>query len=303
MDGSKRNWFQRMILPIQRLPLGFHYFWGRVFTWVARDVVHYRSDVVMANIARSFPDRKYRELKDVYDGFYRHLGEVFAETMWFGGSYGRPGRLRKSGFCHAENEAELVRAYEERPSVMVLASHFGNWEIMGGFYEYFDRDTVIPDGMGPECTTSVFKHLASPFWNKFMVGNRTAPLQGCDCAVESREMFRYALMHRNEKRVYIFPTDQHPYKGVTSVEIPEFMHQKTKVMIGGAALAHKLGMAVFYMSIDREEKGHYRMSFRKICDDASTMEPAQIMSVYYGYLQESVNADPENYLWSHKRWK
>lgn len=292
-----------MILPFQRLPLGFHYMWGRAFTWVAEKVIHYRSDVVMTNIARSFPDKKYRDLRRIYDGFYRHLGEIFAETMWFGGSYGRPGKLRKSGFCHVEGAEDLIGAFKERPSVMMLASHFGNWEIMGGFYEYFDESIELPEGMDPEHTNPVFKHLESPFWNKFLIDNRIAPLHGYDGAVESREVLRYALEHRNEKRIYIFPTDQHPYKGVTSVEIPEFMHQKTKVMIGGAALAHKLGMAVFYMSIDREEKGRHRMSFRKICDDASAMEPAEIMSVYYAYLQESVNAHPENYLWSHKRWK
>ena len=42
-----------------RLPLGYHYAWGRFITWLVRDVFRYRNDVVLTNVARSFPDLDY----------------------------------------------------------------------------------------------------------------------------------------------------------------------------------------------------------------------------------------------------
>ena len=66
-----------------RLPLAYHYAWGRFITWLVRDVFRYRNDVVLTNVARSFPDKDYDAIKDIYQQFYVHFGELFAEAVWF----------------------------------------------------------------------------------------------------------------------------------------------------------------------------------------------------------------------------
>lgn len=295
--------FRAAMLPVQRLPLGFHYAWGRVFSWFLKNVMHYRSDVVMANLARSFPEMDYCRLKTVYGRFYDHLGEVFAEAMWFGGSEGRPGRLRKQGFCTVEGAEDIAAAFVDSPSVMVLTSHYGNWEVMGGLFEYLGPGADLPDGFDQDAVSVVYKHVQNAFWEYFLLRNRIAPLKDYSGEVESKRILRFALEHRNEKRIYIFPTDQHPYRGAAYSEIPDFMGRRTKVMTGGAALARKLGMSVFSMVLERVEKGKYRMVLKKICDNAAEMEPVEIMERYFAILQESIEAAPEFYLWSHKRWK
>ena len=70
---------------LSALPLGFHYAWSGVLAWLARDVVRYRRELVMMNLARSFPDKKYKELKQISKLFYRHFGEIISEAVWFGG--------------------------------------------------------------------------------------------------------------------------------------------------------------------------------------------------------------------------
>ncbi len=66
-----------------RLPLGFHYAMSRLVCWVVKDVMRYRHDVVMTNLARSFPEKKYRELESIADAYYRHLGDIIVEALWF----------------------------------------------------------------------------------------------------------------------------------------------------------------------------------------------------------------------------
>ena len=56
-----------------RLPLGWHRWWGRVLGDFVRGTLHYRNDVVMVNLARSFPEKKYAELKSISKRFYRHF--------------------------------------------------------------------------------------------------------------------------------------------------------------------------------------------------------------------------------------
>ena len=81
------------------------------------------------------------------------------------------------------------------------------------------------------------------------------------------------------------------------------MHQKTKSMIGGASLARKFGFAVMYLRWEIVERGKYRMTFVPVCEDASQLTPEEIMTQFYRLLEEDLNREPWDYLWTHKRWK
>ena len=113
------------------LPLGFHLACGKALGWLAGSVFRYRRDVVDINLARSFPDRKYGELARIRKDFYRHLGTVFAEAVWFCGCEGARGgeRLRKEGIVRMTNPEVLNALYDGSDSVVLLAAHTGNWEL------------------------------------------------------------------------------------------------------------------------------------------------------------------------------
>ncbi len=289
---------------LSALPLGFHYLWAGFFAWILRDVMHYRSDVVMVNIARSFPDKKYKELKAISDGFYRHFGEIAAEAIWFGGCR-NPERLRRRRLVEITNPELLDKVYTEGRGVVVLNSHFGNWELSGGIPYYDYR----PDFNGTCYELSdvfvVYKPLKSKVWNEVMRLNRCAPVlrRGYTGYVSSGEVLRLALSRKDRKSIYLFPTDQCPYRGSMSHDEVEFLHQRTRTMLGGASIARKFGYAVLAMSLDRESRGHYMWTYRLICTDASSMTPHEIMQKYYDILQQDLERHPSNYLWSHKRWK
>ena len=293
--GVKITEMLMRLLALQ--PLKMHYFWGRCLSWFVSGPMHYRRDVVMINLARSFPEKKYSELRKIADDFYKHFGDLFAETFWFAGSHDTK-RLRDSHICEMEHADVLNRLYNDCPGVIVLTSHLGNWELTGGILNY----VYAPDKVdfGEKNTTVVYKELSNSFWDKVFGDNRCAPIAKENketCYVESRKILRFVIAHRNEKRLYIFPTDQCPYKYASAHTVDNFMHQPTLTMTGGAALAHKFGFAVVYMAFG------YKMSFREICPDASKFTPEDIMNKFYSYLEEDVNAQPENYLWTHKRWK
>ena len=114
-----------LIYVVAQLPLGFHYFFGDIVSWFLRCVVRYRSGVVWMNIARSFPEKKYKELKVIYMDYYRHLGEIAAEAIWFGGSSYK--RLNKAGIVTVKNPEVLCQMYSDSPSVTMMTSHCGNW--------------------------------------------------------------------------------------------------------------------------------------------------------------------------------
>lgn len=284
-------------------PLKVHYFWGRCIAWLVAGPMHYRRDVVMVNLARSFPGKKYGELKTIAKNFYRHFGNIVAETFWFAGSHDTK-RLRDSHICETENVQMLNRLFNERPGVIVLNSHLGNWELTGGIMNYIYPPEKVD--FGEKTVTVVYKKLKSTFWDNVLGRNRCAPIakeNSATCYVESQKIMRFVIAHKAEKRLYVFPTDQCPYRYASAHTVDNFMHQPTLTMTGGAALACKFGFAVVYMAFKEKEGYGYKMSFKEICPDASAMTPENIMNKFYEYLEEDINAQPANYLWTHKRWK
>ena len=282
------------------LPLRVHYALCSVLALVMRDVVRYRRKVVETNILHSFPDRSPEERKEIMKGFYRHFGEIVAEAVWFGGCRSVK-RLRRQRLCEFEGLEEHRRELEGMKGVMYLTSHCGNWEIFGGWFKY------APDGALPydeRRVIAVYKRLSSEVWDEVMARNRFWPMKGKFTGyVESRSVLRYILQHRRDKDVFLFPTDQYPYRYAIGHEVQDFLHQKTMAMTGGASIACRLGLGAVYVGFKSVSRGHYRMSFRTIASDASQMSPGEVMDRYYALLQEDIEAQPWNYLWSHKRWK
>ncbi|MGN1215749.1 MAG: lysophospholipid acyltransferase family protein [Candidatus Cryptobacteroides sp.] len=285
------------------LPLGFHYAGSRFFSWILRDLMHYRRELVMMNLARSFPQMKYNELKDVSNRFYRHFGNIFAEAIWFGGCR-NPKRLRDRHLVEMTNSEVLEAAYNGSPGVIILDSHCGNWELLGG-YENYDYRRDFISGLDRDAFVVVYKPLSSKVWDELMRLNRCAPVNkgNHEGYVSSYEILRYAVNHRNDKKIYLFPTDQCPYRISTVDETVDFMHQQTKTMLGAASIAHKFGFSVLYMNMLPVERGRYEWSFTEICRDASAHTPHEIMQKFYNLLQQDIEKTPWNYLWTHNRWK
>ena len=302
MNDLAVNFFRGVMVVFSKLPLKVHYFLADVFTWFIKRIMKYRADVILVNLAKSFPDLKYWDLRKICNDYYEHLGEIIAEAIWFSGS--SYSRLRKSGIVKVVNPEVVSEAYDNSPSVTVLSTHCGNWEILGGLLGY---ETLSGEkfSFGEKDITVVYKKLKNNISDRVFALNRVAPLEevGVECEVESMNILRYAIRNKGQKRVYIYPTDQAPYRQASAHSIGMFMNQETNAMLGSAILASKLSHAVVYMKLKRVRKGYYEMSFVEICRDASKVNPEDIMRKYYDLLEAEINETPCNWLWSHKRWK
>ena len=288
------------------LPLRVHYALGRFVSWMTEKVLRYRLSDVTVNLARSFPELKYKELSKLARKCYDHLGDIIAEAIWFGGCKNAKGRkkLNDSHIVDIVNPEVFNEVYDKSTNVMVLSSHAGNWELLGGWFSY-NHNPDIPLKSGPEEIGVVYRRLKSKVWNRVIEDNRCNSLKdtGFDGYLESMEVFRFAIAHRKQKFVYIFPTDQYPYSVATKHNVGKFLNQETLAMTGGAALANKFGMSVSYLRWKVEERGRYSVEFVPICDNAADYTPERIMEMYYAELEKDIQAQPWNYLWTHKRWK
>jgi KDO2-lipid IV(A) lauroyltransferase len=291
-----------LMVLVAKLPLKFHYFMGDVLSWIAKNVVRYRTGVVWMNISRAFPDKKYWELKKIYNDFYRHFGEIFAEAIWFGGSSYE--RLNKAAIVTIKNPEVLDNAYNESPSVTILCSHCGNWEILGGIYGYMTKD-------GFKCSftddrfTVVYKKMSSDVADRVFAENRVAALvnDSPNAVIETKSILRFSIENKGEKRVYGYPADQAPFKGMGRHDMGLFLNQQTYAMTGSVGVACKLHHSVLYLKMKHVARGKYEWEFVPICSDAADLTPDELMRKYYTLLEQEINETPHNWLWTHNRWK
>ena len=285
------------------MPLKAHYACSGFLAWLIRDVVKYRSTDVAINLTRAFPDKDYGELIQLHKDFYRHFADLIVEAIWFGGCRNAK-RLRDQRICEIANPEVIRHLIDVAPNTMVLYSHTGNWELLGGIgnYNYSDIDT----GLSEQNFCVVYRAQSKGgMWDEILKENRFAPLldrEHFEGYLESQEVIKYAFTHRHDKKVYNMNTDQRPYFSSPANMIHTFMHQKSHSMTGGAAIASKFGMSVAYLNMWPDRRGHYLLEYSPICEDASKMTPEEIMTRYYELLEKDINAHPANYLWTHRRW-
>lgn len=290
------------LVLLSKLPLKFHYFMGSVFAWFAEKVIRYRYSTVLTNISRSFPDKKYKEIDGIVHDFYKHFGEILAEAIWFSGANYK--RLYDSGIVTVTNPEELNELYLSTPSMTVLSTHCGNWELLGGFLGY-RTPSGVKVAIQEEEIRVVYKKLTNPVFDEVFKLNRVSALEkvGTSCEIESSNILRHAVSSRGQRLVYIYPTDQAPYWKAAKHPIGKFMHQETNCMLGSVGAACKLSHSVMYMKMQRMERGKYEMTLIPLCRNASESTPEEIMRKYYDLLEQEINETPANWLWTHKRWK
>ena len=291
-----------LLWPWSLLPLKAHYAIADFLAVILEKVVRYRRDTVVSNLSRCFPRLDYWTMKDALKQVYRHLADLIVEAVWFGGC-NNPERLHRSHIVEIENPELVHDLYEKSPSVMILYSHCGNWELYGGVQSYNYK--ACDSGFREDNFCVVYRALSSKWMDEFLKSNRFAPLgdpSGFEGYIESKAMVRWALRNSSRKIFYNINTDQRPYYNVSPDDHMPFFFQDVHYMGAGAALACRMRMPVLFMHFKKQSRGHYVISYEQICKDASLMPASEIMRRYFDLLEADIREQPFNYLWTHRRW-
>ena len=290
---------QGFIKLIGIFPLGFHHFNAKWIGWCIENVFKYRTDLVDDNLNHAFPEKTQSERDQIRHQFYIHFAKIFLEAVWFSACDRK--RLRNSHIAEIINPELVNKLYDERPSIMIMSSHSGNWEIMGGACNYSYKEDFHFSDLD---ICSVYRKLSSKMMNEIMEDIRLAVISDRKVFtgyMESRNVLRYVFKNKDKKKIYLFTTDQRPYFNGPDHMTVNFMNRPCLTMSASAGVAKKFGMAVVYQRM-LERKGGYDIEYIPICEDASKMSVEEMIDRYYKLLEEDLRIQPFNYLWTHNRW-
>lgn len=272
------------IYAISLLPMTLLYAMASLTFFVAYYAVGYRKEVVIQNISRSFPDKRYGEILAIVKKFYACFVSYFAEMIK---SVSAPAEVLDKKITF-ENLELIDQNINSGRNVIACLGHCGNWEMLN-FMPYKMRHEMY----------AVYKPLGSVTMNRLMIKLRSR--FGMKL-IPDRAVARHILSENSRPSVYLFLADQCPRIKDEKYRFT-LLNQETYVFSGMEKLARKGRTAVIYLHITQLSKGNYKIVCVPICSNAEFTADGEITQKYIDLLTENIKEEPYGWLWTHKRWK
>jgi KDO2-lipid IV(A) lauroyltransferase len=205
-------------------------------------IVGYRTKVVRNNLRNAFPEKSVDELKLIERKFYHFFCDLIFETIKKIHASEKEMRKRISF-----KGVDLMTAHQsEGKSVMMMTSHYGNWEWGALIGYHLPADFMLHP---------VYQKLKNRHFDKLIF--RLRSISGC-VNIEKDELVRKMLQMKNNGNYGIIGmvSDQSPAKHFIRYRL-QFLNQETPVFLGTEQLARKYNYPVYFMDIKRPKRGYY----------------------------------------------
>lgn len=279
--------FYFILYPLSLLPLPVLYGIAFLFYLIVNYVAGYRKSVITNNLKKSFPEKDEKEIGALRNAYYRHLACIAAEMLKML-TMSRKNVMRR---YRCENPELVNRFYEQGQSVILMSSHYNNWEWMILSLPLQYRHQGV--GVGKANSNKNFEKLI----------NRARTRYGTEVvfADHVREVFqKYELGH--SPAAYMMLSDQSP-NNVNKSYRTTFLNQPSAMIFGAEHFAKKYDIPVIYYEIIRERKGYYKIVNHLITEHPGEMAHGEITERYVRHLETTIRNAPQYWLWSHRRWK
>ena len=117
------------------------------------------------------------------------------------------------------------------------------------------------------------------------------------------EAFRAKIRElRREKFALVLVADQSPGDPSKAYWL-NFFDTPTAFVTGPDKNARLSKLPVVFSLIRRIERGVYKTTSRLITTDPRNLKEGELTVMFARFLEEAIREQPENWLWSHRRWK
>ncbi|MCF0070975.1 lysophospholipid acyltransferase family protein [Dyadobacter sp. CY261] len=244
----------------------------------------YRRNMVLVNMSRCFPTRSDKEIRQMVTAYFRHLADLIVEPFMIS-------RMPHGGLgwlVHYENTQLIDKLLQEKKRIVLMASHYGSWEYL----------LSLP--LQTNCEVlAAYTPVSNKWLNAWLL-----KLRGRFGAVmvPKSEWYRKAIgWDKGSPAIFVTIADQRPPE--SGKYYLNFMNRKTFVQSGAARIAIQGDCAVVYLDVSQRKRNTYHFRFRLITEKPRELGEAGIMEHYYKALENTIERQPELWLWSHNRWK
>lgn len=275
---------------VSKLPYRALYVISDIANLVLYHIVRYRRDIVRRNITSAFPEKSLEECISIERGFYKWFCDYFVETVKLM-SVSRQELLSRIEFRGID---KIEECFDRGQTCAGILGHYGNWELLSA--------TGLVIKKHPEAVIGLIYHpLRSQLFDRLFINMRQS--MGGVC-VPKNDILRYLVSFRSQNLMNLFGyiADQAPRYRNIHLWLP-FLNHDTPVFTGAERIMRKMNNAVFYIDVERPERGKYIYTFKLMTDKPGEIPEFEITKKFFVMLEQTIRREPRFYLWSHNRWK
>tara|TARA_Y100000768_G_scaffold377276_1_gene350295 strand:- start:129 stop:989 length:861 start_codon:yes stop_codon:yes gene_type:complete len=240
-------------------------------------------EIINNNIKRAFPDLNFKEINKIKSSMWNNYGRVFAEYIYMKNF--RHGNLSKN--ISIEGEDILTNIKKQNQKVIFISGHFSNFELMAMQIDKLDLKIG-----------AIYRPLNNIFLNKIMEQIRIKYI--CKNQIKKgigglKELIKL----NNEGYSTALMIDQRVSQGIKS----NFFNEKAFTTTIPAQLVKKFNIPVVPIFIERYEGIKFKMKVFKPVYFSVEDSIENITSDLNKILEKMILNNPNNWIWSHNRWK
>jgi len=285
MNWISALFFYIIIIPISWLPFPLLYGLSDFTFLLLYYVFPYRKKIVLTNLKNSFPEKSEEEIQRICRKFYRHFCDLIFESLKL---FTAP---LKSVIRRVEvlNKELLESYYKQGKSLVLATGHYANWE----------WPAITVSLHSQHKGTGIYSKLSNPFFDRKL---RETRARFGTLLMSTKEVADFFDAHKNELCTYGFINDQSP-SDPKKGHWMKFLNQDTCMLQGVEKYARKFNYPVLYGIITKLKRGQYRIEYVLVNDNPVSSKPFQITEDCARINEQLIRAQPEYWLWTHRRWK
>ena len=268
------------------LPTMVLYRFSNFLFFIVYYLFKYRKKVVRENLRLCFPKKSLHEIKTIEKKFFRHLCDMFVESIK-SISISEAEMRERYKFTNIEEVNKIEAANK---SILLMCAHYGSWEWIFIIQKYVNTDGY-----------AIYKKIENKYFDQLI---RKIRAKYNTNLITNKETFTSMRAHKRlgKKGIYGFLSDQSP-KLKSAYHWKEFMNIKVPVHTGAEKLAKELDLAIVFFKTKKVKRGYYETTFKTLTLNPNEFENYQITDLFIEYLEDMIHEEPAHYLWTHKRWK
>jgi KDO2-lipid IV(A) lauroyltransferase len=275
-----------IIIPLSWLPYWVLFLISDILYYLIYYLIGFRKNVVFQNLTNSFPDKSSDDIKQLAKKFYRHFCDLIVESVKLF-SISEQEIIRRSKF---KNPELLNHYYDQGKSIILVAGHYGNWENFAKNCDLQMKHQAV----------GIYQPLTNTFMEKKFSASRS--LYGV-ILLPKRQVKQYFTENKHLLKCVIFGADQSPSGRTKRVHWMTFLNQDTAVMFGTEKYAKEYNYPVIFAGVNKIKRGIYEIWFELLEENPPDTPHGEITEKHTRRLEQQILAQPEYYLWTHKRWK
>lgn len=266
------------------IPMRVLYWISDLLTFVVYHWIGYRKQVVLSNLAIAFPEKSAQERSKIARDFYRNFTDAMLESIKL---ISADDELVDSMFVTAPDFEEVFWGTEK--NIQIHALHNFNWEIVNlGISKALQKPFL-----------GVYQPIINPFFEQLFRRIRT---RNGTQLIPANDFKRNFLPHQDKQYVLALVADQNPGDPAKAWWL-NFFGKPAPFVMGPEKAARSRDTAVVFGTFYKIRRGLYTFSAQRITDDPAALEPGALTKMYIKYVEDRIRERPDNYLWSHRRWK